>query len=131
MMAGWGALNAAIPVCWSTWLAQEISDEPESGGGLMVAAIQLAIMLGGAAAGAARKIRDTMLEIAAHNLGCSIEAAVYENGDVSVRGQPDKRLTWDEITAIAHRKFHQMPPGVEPVRAPRGVAEDFWAPVFM
>lgn len=51
MMAGWGALNAAIPVCWSTWLAQEISDEPESGGGLMVAAIQLAIMLGGAFGG--------------------------------------------------------------------------------
>ena len=75
---------------------------------------RMAIMLGGAAAGAARKIRDTILEIAAHNLGCSIEAAVYENGDVSVRGQPDKRLTWDEITAIAHRKFHQMPPGVEP-----------------
>lgn len=31
MMVGWGALNAAIPVCWSTWLAREIDDEPESG----------------------------------------------------------------------------------------------------
>lgn len=44
----WGTLNAAIPVAWSTWLAQNIADEPESGGGLMVAAIQLAIMLGAA-----------------------------------------------------------------------------------
>lgn len=44
-------LNAAIPVCWSTWLAREINDEPESGGGLMVASIQLAIMLGGAFGG--------------------------------------------------------------------------------
>lgn len=51
MMVGWGALNSAIPVCWSTWLAKEISDEPESGGGLMVAAIQLAIMMGGAFGG--------------------------------------------------------------------------------
>lgn len=51
MMIGWGALNAAIPVCWSTWLAREIDDEPESGGGLMVASIQLAIMLGGALGG--------------------------------------------------------------------------------
>jgi predicted MFS family arabinose efflux permease len=51
MMVGWGTLNAAIPVCWSTWLAREISDEPECGGGLMVAAIQLAIMLGGAFGG--------------------------------------------------------------------------------
>lgn len=51
LMVGWGAINAAIPVCWSTWLAREIDDEPESGGGLMVAAIQLAIMLGGALGG--------------------------------------------------------------------------------
>jgi predicted MFS family arabinose efflux permease len=42
----WGMLNSAIPVCWSTWLSKGIADEPESGGGLMVAAIQLAIMLG-------------------------------------------------------------------------------------
>jgi 2-furoyl-CoA dehydrogenase large subunit len=75
---------------------------------------RMAIMLGGAAAGAARRIRDTVIEIAAHNLGCSIEAAEYAGGDVSVRGHPEKRLTWDEITTIAHRKFHQMPPGVEP-----------------
>lgn len=47
----WGILNAAIPVAWPTWLARNIVDEPESGGGLMVAAIQLAIMLGAAAGG--------------------------------------------------------------------------------
>jgi predicted MFS family arabinose efflux permease len=46
-MFAWGALNSAIPVCWSTWLSKGIGDEPESGGGLMVAAIQLSIMLGG------------------------------------------------------------------------------------
>jgi hypothetical protein len=38
-MFAWGALNSAIPVCWSTWLTKGISDEPESGGGLMVGAI--------------------------------------------------------------------------------------------
>lgn len=42
----WGAVNAAIPVAWSTWLTRGIADEPESGGGLYVACIQLAIMLG-------------------------------------------------------------------------------------
>lgn len=51
VMFGWGALNSAIPVCWSTWLSKGISDELESGGGLMVGAIQLAIMLGGAFGG--------------------------------------------------------------------------------
>ena len=75
---------------------------------------RMAIMLGGAAAGAARKIRETLIEIAAHNLHCTIEAAEYADGNVSVRGHPDKRLTWDDLIAIAHRKFHQMPPGVEP-----------------
>jgi predicted MFS family arabinose efflux permease len=50
-MIAWGALNSAIPVAWSTWLSKGISDEPESGGGLLVAAIQLSIMLGGALGG--------------------------------------------------------------------------------
>lgn len=46
LMFAWGALNAAIPVSWFSWLTQGVRDEPEAGGGLMVAAIQLAIMLG-------------------------------------------------------------------------------------
>lgn len=50
-MVAWGALNSAIPVAWSTWLSKGISDEPESGGGLIVAAIQLSIMLGAAFGG--------------------------------------------------------------------------------
>ena len=50
-MIAWGTLNAAIPVAWSTWLSKGISDEPESGGGLFVAAIQLSIMLGAALGG--------------------------------------------------------------------------------
>ena len=45
-MIAWGTINSAIPVAWSTWLTQGIKDEPESGGGLMVAAIQLSIMVG-------------------------------------------------------------------------------------
>jgi predicted MFS family arabinose efflux permease len=51
LMIAWGALNSAIPVCWSTWLSKGIADEPEAGGGLLVAAIQLSIMLGGALGG--------------------------------------------------------------------------------
>jgi predicted MFS family arabinose efflux permease len=47
----WGLLNSALPVVWSTWLTKGIADEPEAGGGLMVAAIQLAIMLGAAFGG--------------------------------------------------------------------------------
>lgn len=50
-MIAWGALNSAMPVAWSTWLSTAVSDEPESGGGLIVAAIQLAIMVGAALGG--------------------------------------------------------------------------------
>jgi predicted MFS family arabinose efflux permease len=50
-MIAWGALSSAIPVAWSAWLSKGISDEPESGGGLMVGAIQLSIMLGAAFGG--------------------------------------------------------------------------------
>lgn len=50
-MIAWGALNSALPVAWSAWLSKAVSDEPDSGGGLMVAAIQLAIMLGAALGG--------------------------------------------------------------------------------
>ncbi|QKF52975.1 MFS transporter [Pseudomonas graminis] len=50
-MICWGGLNAAIPVAWSTWLSRSVSDDPESGGGLLVAAIQLSIMVGGALGG--------------------------------------------------------------------------------
>jgi predicted MFS family arabinose efflux permease len=46
LMFAWGGLNAAAPVAWFNWLARGVKDEPEAAGGLMVAAIQLAIMLG-------------------------------------------------------------------------------------
>lgn len=50
-MIAWGTVNSAIPVCWSTWLSIGVNDEPESGGGLMVGAIQLSIMSGAALGG--------------------------------------------------------------------------------
>jgi predicted MFS family arabinose efflux permease len=51
LMIVWGAVNSALPVSWFNWLALGIKDEPEGGGGLMVAAIQLAIMLGASLGG--------------------------------------------------------------------------------
>ncbi|PLK47010.1 MFS transporter [Uliginosibacterium sp. TH139] len=47
----WGTLYSAIPVGWSAWMAHGVSDQAESAGGLIVAAIQLAILLGGALGG--------------------------------------------------------------------------------
>lgn len=50
-LAAWGALNAALPVAWFNWLAKEVADEPDAGGGLMVGAIQLSIMAGAGVGG--------------------------------------------------------------------------------
>lgn len=47
----WGFAFGLVPVGWSTWLATTVSDEAESAGGLLVAAIQLAISAGAAGGG--------------------------------------------------------------------------------
>jgi predicted MFS family arabinose efflux permease len=51
LLAGWGLIGTAAPVAWWTWLSKTLPDEAEAAGGLMVAAIQMAITLGAAAGG--------------------------------------------------------------------------------
>jgi predicted MFS family arabinose efflux permease len=52
LVAIWGVAFGAVPVGWSTWITRTVPDEAESGGGLLVAAIQFAIALGAALGGA-------------------------------------------------------------------------------
>jgi 2-furoyl-CoA dehydrogenase large subunit len=75
---------------------------------------RMAIMLGGAAAGAARKVKQALLDIAAHNFECAAGDLEYANGDVRLKGAPDKKLNWEQLVTIAHRNIHRMPPGLEP-----------------
>jgi 2-furoyl-CoA dehydrogenase large subunit len=75
---------------------------------------RMAIMLGGAAAGAARQIKEALVAIAAHNLDCTIEKIDYRDGNVSVIGDPKRKMTWDRLVEIAHRQYHRLPPGLEP-----------------
>ena len=51
LVALWGFAFGTMPVAWSTWLARAVPDEAESGGGLIVAAVQLAITFGAAGGG--------------------------------------------------------------------------------
>ncbi|HEX8241556.1 MAG TPA: MFS transporter [Allosphingosinicella sp.] len=51
LLALWGLIGTAAPVAWWTWLARTLPEDAEAGGGLMVAAIQLAITLGASAGG--------------------------------------------------------------------------------
>jgi predicted MFS family arabinose efflux permease len=46
LLAMWGLVATAAPVGWWTWVASTMPDSAESGGGLMVAVVQLAIALG-------------------------------------------------------------------------------------
>ena len=75
---------------------------------------RMAIMMGGAASGASRLIRERLVAIAAHNLQLPADRLVYSGGDVAVEGDPEKTMTYQELVDIAHRKYHQMPLGAEP-----------------
>ena len=46
LLVVWGAMNTAMSVIWMTWMSQNADDAPEAAGGLMVAAVQAAILLG-------------------------------------------------------------------------------------
>ena len=52
LIALWGLTFGGMPVAWSTWMTRTVPDEAESGGGLLVATIQLAIAAGAAVGGA-------------------------------------------------------------------------------
>jgi predicted MFS family arabinose efflux permease len=51
LVAIWGMAFGGVPVAWSTWITRSVPDEAESGGGLLVAAIQIGIATGAAAGG--------------------------------------------------------------------------------
>jgi 2-furoyl-CoA dehydrogenase large subunit len=75
---------------------------------------RMAIMLGGAAAGAARKLRDKLVRIAAHAFQAPPDAIVWNGGDATLREDPSRCLRWDALVEIAHRRYHDMPEGMEP-----------------
>lgn len=51
LVAAWGMAFGAVPVGWSTWMARSVPDETESGGGILVAAVQISIAAGAALGG--------------------------------------------------------------------------------
>ena len=75
---------------------------------------RMAIMLGGAAFHAANKLKAKLVAIAAHDLGVQADRLAYKDGSVADTSTPDKRRTWAELVAIAHRQVHRMPDGFEP-----------------
>ncbi|SEB59023.1 xanthine dehydrogenase family protein molybdopterin-binding subunit [Streptomyces melanosporofaciens] len=75
---------------------------------------RMTIVLGEAVRGAATELKAKLLRIAAHNLAVTEAELAYDSGDVVVASEPARRMSWSDLAAIAHRKQHLMPPGVQP-----------------
>ncbi|MBI3436088.1 MAG: xanthine dehydrogenase family protein [Proteobacteria bacterium] len=75
---------------------------------------RMAIMLGGAAAQAARMLRAKLVAIGAHVLDTPPERTAYQSGVVYDAKAPQRRLIWQDLVQIAHRNYFRLPPGFEP-----------------
>ncbi|HLI37183.1 MAG TPA: xanthine dehydrogenase family protein molybdopterin-binding subunit [Streptosporangiaceae bacterium] len=75
---------------------------------------RMAIVLGQAIHAAAGELKDKLRSIAAHNLGAAMADVGYADGCAFLRSAPERRMSWEELVAIAHRKYHLMPPGAQP-----------------
>ena len=77
---------------------------------------RMAIMLGRGGGGSrASKLKATMLvAIAAHNLGVAREDVEYAAATSPCAPIRENGLPGTQMVEIAHRKFHLLPPGMEP-----------------
>ena len=65
----------------------------------------------GAIVGAARAVREKILEIAAHVLEAAPGDLELRDGAVGVRGVPGRRVTLAQIAGVAYRDLLALPPG--------------------
>ncbi|HZU07011.1 MAG TPA: xanthine dehydrogenase family protein molybdopterin-binding subunit [Chloroflexota bacterium] len=68
----------------------------------------------GAILGAARKVKEKILTIAAHLLEAAPEDLELRDGRVRVRGVPSREKALREIAQVAYRNLLALPPGLEP-----------------
>jgi 2-furoyl-CoA dehydrogenase large subunit len=68
----------------------------------------------GAVVGAARRVRDKALRIAAHRLEAAVEDLELTDGEARVRGVPGRSVTLREIARTAYADVLGLPPGEEP-----------------
>ena len=73
-----------------------------------------AVVAGGATREASLKVRDKVVEIAAHLLEAAPEDLEVEGGTVSVRGTPTRGVAVAEIARVAYNDPAELPPGVAP-----------------
>ncbi len=73
-----------------------------------------AVLYGGAAIEASRKVRDKVLRIAAHAMEAAPEDLVIEHGVVSVAGVPSVTMSMADIAQLAYVAVGSLPPELEP-----------------
>ncbi|MEM2651267.1 MAG: xanthine dehydrogenase family protein molybdopterin-binding subunit [Candidatus Caldarchaeum sp.] len=67
----------------------------------------------GALVGAAMRVRQKMLEIAAHRLEVNPADLTVEDGKLCVRGHPETSISFKEVARIAHTRIGDLPPDVD------------------
>lgn len=75
---------------------------------------RMTIVLGAAIRGAADALKQRLRTIGAHQFGITPDEVEYNRGQVVAIADASSALQWRELTAIAHRKQHLMPPGTPP-----------------
>jgi 2-furoyl-CoA dehydrogenase large subunit len=68
----------------------------------------------GAIVGAARRVRDKLLRLAAHRLEADVADLELRDGAVAVRGMPARSLAFRELARTAYADVLGLPPGEEP-----------------
>jgi 2-furoyl-CoA dehydrogenase large subunit len=75
---------------------------------------RMTIVLGRAIRGAADELKARLRAIGAHRLGLAADEVRYDGGAVVAEADSAASVPWLDLVAIAHRKQHLMPPGVQP-----------------
>jgi aerobic carbon-monoxide dehydrogenase large subunit len=73
-----------------------------------------AVIAGGVARISALKLREKVLEIAAHQMEIAPEDLEMEAGVISPRGVPERSMTLGEVAQIAYVLADKLPEGMEP-----------------
>lgn len=71
------------------------------------------VMIAGAVQGAAAKLRDKAIKVAAHVLEVSESDLEYVNGGVQVKGSPDQRRSIAELAIMPRLFKHQLPDDID------------------
>src|SRR6266704_4007584 len=74
---------------------------------------RMTVMLTGAVVGASRKLKDKLARIAAHQFEAAPEDIVFADGRATVRGVPDKAMTYADLGLKAYWFKLSLPPGME------------------